>query len=327
MKKFISTMASILIVFFAMAQVPDIMNYQAVARNAAGQALANQSIKVRLSVVKNAVTQYSETRQVTTNTLGLFNVQIGSAGALSTIGNFANINWQNNAAPGYALKVELDINNTNVFTDMGNQALVTVPYSFAAKEAIEADNANKIGGNAVAVATPAANDLLKWNGTAWMPAAGPKVYPIATLGIQIEAGGGSAPWAFVSSNTNQPTVTLAAGQKLVSTFMASASHVHASSANNYYYDVDICYQPIGGGTIYSIGSGFYPSYSGPIVNNASKFHIAASAGADVVAGAALGTRNTIPPGTYKIYLAIKNKSILNPNAILVEYVNGFVQVL
>src|SRR6218665_573886 len=138
MKKFISTMATVLITVITMAKVPDIMNYQAVARNNAGLALAGQTIKVRLSVVKNAVTQYSETRQVTTNSLGLFNVQIGSAGALSTTGNFANISWQNNAAPGYALKVELDINNTNVFTDMGSQALVTVPYSFAAKEAIEA---------------------------------------------------------------------------------------------------------------------------------------------------------------------------------------------
>jgi hypothetical protein len=120
MKKIISLSIVCLLATFSFAQAPQFMNYQAVARNNSGVALANQTIKVRLSVLKNAVQQYSETRQVTTNALGLFNVQIGSSGAISTTGTFNTIDWLNNAAPGYVLKVELDINNSGLYTDMGN---------------------------------------------------------------------------------------------------------------------------------------------------------------------------------------------------------------
>ena len=58
------------------AQIPNVLNYQAVARNNAGAALSNQTINVRLTLLRNSVSLYSETRQVTTNLLGLFNVQI-----------------------------------------------------------------------------------------------------------------------------------------------------------------------------------------------------------------------------------------------------------
>src|SRR5690606_23457116 len=120
-----------------------------------GQALANQTIKVRLSIINTAAgnaTLYSETRQVTTNALGLFNVQIGSPGTLATSGDFAAISWTNNASSVESLKVELDINNNNSFTDMGTQGLVSVPYAFSADEAINTVN---IGGHYVNTSTPA----------------------------------------------------------------------------------------------------------------------------------------------------------------------------
>lgn len=128
MKQFFLSMVLSLIIAGAMAQMPKAINYQAVARNAQGQALTNQTIKVRLSIVSSASgnpTLYSETRSVTTNALGLFNVQIGSAGAIATTGNFSTINWVNNTSATKSLKVELDVNNSGVFTDMGSQSLVT----------------------------------------------------------------------------------------------------------------------------------------------------------------------------------------------------------
>ena len=68
------------------AQTPNLINYQAVARNASGQALANQAIALRLSVRQSTAAgtiQYQERHAVTTNAQGLFNVQIGGGAVLS----------------------------------------------------------------------------------------------------------------------------------------------------------------------------------------------------------------------------------------------------
>lgn len=323
MKKIQLFIIAFLLTGAVMAQVPQAINYQAVARNNAGQALATQTMKVRLTVSRNAVSLYSETRQVTTNALGLFNVQIGGSGALSTTGSFAGIDWTTNPTP-IMLKVELDINNTNTFTDMGMQAFATVPYSFAAKEAIEATNANKIGGNAVAVATPQTNDILKWNGTAWVPAtvAAAQIYPLATDGISnIPAAGGVSAW--VAGYTTLPTVTLVAGQKLIASFTATINKLTNSGSP---IAIDICYQDINGGTIYNIGSEDYSDVAMPSAQT-SHIPIAASAGATVVAGATLGTKNVIPPGTYKIFVGFKNRAAVGTSGTTqVEYVNGFIQV-
>ena len=78
------------------AQVPNKFNYQAVARNGQGQALANASVSVRISILDGGATStsvYSETRSLTTNQLGLFTIAIGSTGASSVTGNFATIDW------------------------------------------------------------------------------------------------------------------------------------------------------------------------------------------------------------------------------------------
>jgi hypothetical protein len=322
MKKLQLLFIAFLLTGAVIAQVPNAINYQAVARNNAGAALATQTIKVRLGIVRNAVSLYSETRQVTTNALGLFNVQIGSAGALATTGSFTGIDWQNNPAP-LMLKVELDISNTNVFTDMGSQSFATVPYSFAAKEADEAANAAKIGGNAVAVATPNSNDLLKWNGTAWIPVAGPQLYPVATAGISIPAAGSASP-AWTAGFNNAPTVTLTAGQKIAVSFTSSFQHINSTAGYNYF-SVDVCYQAIGGGTIYNIGANQYSDGELPPGNKTQL--IGASAGASVVAGASLGTQNVIPPGTYKVFLGFKNRTDIGGSIMSVKYVNGFIQVL
>ena len=168
MKQFYLTLVFVLSVVLAHAQMPKAINYQAVARNSSGQAIANQPIKVRLSIINSAAGNsviYSETRSVTTNTLGLFNVQIGASGALSTTGDFSAINWLNNTTSVEGLKVELDINNNNSFVDMGSQGLVTVPYAFAADQAVNAIN---IGGHYVDTNTPNTGDILRWNGSAWV---------------------------------------------------------------------------------------------------------------------------------------------------------------
>jgi trimeric autotransporter adhesin len=115
----------------ANAQVPQQFNYQAMARNSSGQALANITIKSKISILDGSATAptvYSEIRSVTTNQLGLFTIAIGSTGATTT-GNFSTINW---ATGSKFIKVEIDpLNGTN-FTTLGNTELLSVPYALYA---------------------------------------------------------------------------------------------------------------------------------------------------------------------------------------------------
>lgn len=113
----------------AWAQAPNQINYQGVARDASGNPLSNQNIKVRLKIRNNTAAgtvQYSEVRSLTTSASGLFNIQIGSGGAASTTGSFASISW--GSAPKY-LQVEMDPAGGNSYVNMGTQQMVSVPYA------------------------------------------------------------------------------------------------------------------------------------------------------------------------------------------------------
>jgi hypothetical protein len=147
--------------FSAFSQAPNLLNYQGVARNAVGNPLPNQSMKLRLSVhnlLPSGTVVYSEIRPITTNLGGLFSVQIGSAGATSTSGTIAGVNW---LVGDKYLQVELDPASNNNYLDIGTVQLVSVPYAFAAGSAATVKtNANLTGvvtsvGNATSIANGA----------------------------------------------------------------------------------------------------------------------------------------------------------------------------
>jgi hypothetical protein len=308
MKKVSLLFIAFLLTGAIMAQVPQAINYQAVARNNAGAALATQSIKVRLTIVRNAVSQYSETRQVVTNALGLFNVQIGSSGALVTTGSFTAIDWTNNPQP-LMLKVELDISNSNVFTDMGFQTFATVPYSFTAAEAI---NTTKIGGrNVDPTSVPATGDVLQWNGTAWVAYTLP-AQPITgswagSIPQIASGGGGGAPWVFAG-----PTVTLTVDgtQKIMANANATFGH---GNNNPQTCSFALCWADVSNPTILTAFQGNnYPG--GTIAATGNKTNLSATG------------LITLPAGTYKIGFGLKNKSA-NVNFGANDYVNGTYMII
>jgi hypothetical protein len=140
MKKILLTLAGFIVTLLAVAQAPNLLNYQGVARNSVGNVLPSQPIGLRLSILSGGPTGpavYTETRNVTTNAFGLFNVQVGSPGAITTTGTIAGINW---TAFGVGsgtkyLQVEIDpIGGTNYF-NVGSTQLVSVPYSLYAASA------------------------------------------------------------------------------------------------------------------------------------------------------------------------------------------------
>src|SRR4026208_2420283 len=117
---------------FVYGQVPDQINYQAVARNSVGNVLPNRKITVRLSirdVNATGTTLYKETRTITTNNFGLFNIAIGSPGADNSTGTINGINWGSAAK---FIQVEVDPDGGSGFINMGAAQLLSVPYALYA---------------------------------------------------------------------------------------------------------------------------------------------------------------------------------------------------
>ncbi|TNF28635.1 MAG: hypothetical protein EP314_03610, partial [Bacteroidetes bacterium] len=100
--------------------VPNTINYQGVARDASGNILANQDIRVRFS--RNT---WEEIHELTTNQFGLFNLKIGQ---LSNLPSY--FDWENGVSSIY---VELDPTGQGPFTPMGNAEFSSVPYAFHAR--------------------------------------------------------------------------------------------------------------------------------------------------------------------------------------------------
>jgi hypothetical protein len=305
MKKLITTLTAFFIAAIVFAQVPPAFNYQAVARNSSGVALANQTMKVRLSIIQGSSTVvYSETRTVTTNALGLFNVQIGAAGASNVTGSIGAIDFGNSSSGWYALKVELDLANNNVFTDMGTQPLASVPFSLASETA---NTAKTVEGFPVAnTPAPTVGDRLSWNGTAWAPVKKNTISPVFGLinGIPFTPSG-SAPWLFAGPTV---TVTVTGTETIFASIAGSLNH---ASSNAVTVSVSACYENVSGG-------GIFPFYA----SNFPDVTITAQPAKTQVTG--IGAV-VLPAGTYRIGLGIRNKSTTTslPGN---EYVNGVVEV-
>ena len=136
MKKLLNLVLTIAIIhsmIFVTGQTPQVMNYQAVARNASGASLPNQHVSLRLSIhnvlISGAIV-YQETDTATTNQFGLFTTLIGNGSV--TVGTFAGINW---ATGNKYLEVELDPTGGSNFSSMGTTQLVSVPYALYAGNA------------------------------------------------------------------------------------------------------------------------------------------------------------------------------------------------
>ncbi|MEX2379097.1 MAG: hypothetical protein WD530_00010, partial [Vicingaceae bacterium] len=117
-----------------LAQSPEGVNYQAIARDNNGNALTNQMISVRFGIIQgsaNGNLLYEEQYDmITTNDFGLFNLVIGEGVNTNNgnLSNFSQINW---GAGPFFLKVEVDPGSG--FEDLGTTKLVSVPYALYAK--------------------------------------------------------------------------------------------------------------------------------------------------------------------------------------------------
>ena len=294
------------------AQVPESLNYQAVARNNAGVALVNQTIKVRMTLLRSNISLYSETRQVTTNLLGLFNIQIGSAGALSTTGDITAISWLPNTPNAIMLKVEIDLNNTNVFTDMGTQPFNTVPFAFGAKTAIEVIN---LAGRYIdPVTVPISNSRLMWNGSSWTPVKKDSVINIHSTLPSYPAGGPNADWLWVSNNAATPTISVNGTERITAHLVGGFGHAYSGYI---VVSTAVCYQNTAGGNI--------TSFNSPASDEGVETAIPINSTAPRIQLSASGSIK-LPAGSYKIGMCIKNKSGTGAALNNSNYVNGFIEI-
>lgn len=112
-------------------QVPQKFNYQAVARDDNGQVLKNEALTIKIGIVSENIDgtlQWEETHSVTTNDYGIFTVEIGvGTRTVGAVSEFADIDW---SASTHFLNVQ--VNQTGSYVDMGTTQLLSVPYALNA---------------------------------------------------------------------------------------------------------------------------------------------------------------------------------------------------
>jgi hypothetical protein len=136
MKSLLFTLALTLGVLTALAQSPFQFNFQAVARDLAGNPLHNEAVDFRLSILQgseNGTAVYIEELSTSTNNFGLANLIVGSG--TPVLGSLSATDW---AAGPYFLQIELDIQNGDGYQLMGTSALASVPYALHAKTSEQA---------------------------------------------------------------------------------------------------------------------------------------------------------------------------------------------
>lgn len=146
-------------------QIPDAISYQGIIRNTDGTVIANQPVTMRFTIAEITATGnqiYREKHTVTTSELGLVALQVGRGQV--DFGNFNNIAWAANAK---FLKVEVDPTGGNSFIELGAEELKSVPFAFAARTVTNPPPLNALPD--VQTTNLATGNVLKWDGTQWVP--------------------------------------------------------------------------------------------------------------------------------------------------------------
>ncbi len=193
------------------AQAPQLINYQAVARNAAGQPFTNQAVSVRLTVRQSTAggtVQYQETHNVTTSAQGLLNVQIG--GGTPNTGTFAAITWTDGQPKFLQTELDPDGAAAQPFVNMGTQQLVSVPYALYGEETkwVKVSGENTRVGNSGYSLSGTSNTATGFNALSlnttgnYNTANGVAALNSNTTGYQNTANGSSALYSNTTGNDN-----------------------------------------------------------------------------------------------------------------------------
>ncbi|MEM7659838.1 MAG: hypothetical protein AAF399_27235, partial [Bacteroidota bacterium] len=124
------------------AQTPQAFNYQAVARDANEDCIADQVVSLRFNILDQTAAGtilYTELQSATTNQQGLFSVEIGRGQVLAGVyTQLHDIPWSQD--PKF-LQVEMDALGGSNYQLIGSFELLSVPYAFTSEEAATSDSA------------------------------------------------------------------------------------------------------------------------------------------------------------------------------------------
>ena len=153
MKKLFTLLSAVLLTATVWAQTPQSFKYQAVARNAGGDVVADQAVGMQISILQGSTSGtavYVETFMPTTNEFGLLNLNIGEGTVVS--GDFTTIDW---SADTYFMKIEMDMTGGTTYEEYGISRLLSVPYALHAKTAANtfSGNYNDLSGAPINVST------------------------------------------------------------------------------------------------------------------------------------------------------------------------------
>jgi hypothetical protein len=145
------------------SQVPQAMNYKAVAKDDWGVALPNKTITLRFTILQGSETGsivYQETHTTVTNKFGLMDVEIGKG--TPVFGSFDMIDWGTGV---YYIKIEMDSNGgTNFRLEDPPHQLLSVPYAFFAESS---GNTNFTETDPYFISSPSSgiwsSDIFNWN--------------------------------------------------------------------------------------------------------------------------------------------------------------------
>ncbi len=176
-----------------LAQSPQQISYQGVARNASGILLSNTTIAVKFDIHQGSAAGsvvFTEQQQggtgLTTNSFGLFTTSIGS------VNNLNVINWSNGP---FFMEVSIDPLNGTAYHSVGIQQLMSVPYALYAEKA----------GNT----TPTPTISINAPNTISNPSAGTYSITIPSSPAYSSGAGISITGGIISNTASNQTVTIA----------------------------------------------------------------------------------------------------------------------
>lgn len=170
------------------SQIPQSFNYQAIARNSDGEAIATKQITIEMSILQGnncnqnpsgCTVLWQELHFPTTNSYGMFSINIGEGQNTfsGTLNSFSQINWSDQSSGKYYLRTRADFGDTpylNGMVDLGTVTFLSVPYSFSSQKSDSlVKNSNKVSVNLtelqdVNISSPSSNQVISWNGSQWV---------------------------------------------------------------------------------------------------------------------------------------------------------------
>lgn len=142
-------------VIVSWAQVPNAINFQAIARDGNGSVLGEKSIGLYIELHEKGKKIYQEFHGLQTNKYGSFSVQIGQPDRVD-LGDFGKIDWRT-ANKQFRILIALDGAQKDTVS-LGYVQVVSAPYSFAAGAVTNIHDKDAQSG-----------DVLVFDGTNWLP--------------------------------------------------------------------------------------------------------------------------------------------------------------